>query len=42
MQASAPDLIDLRGERKQTLDLYGADLESPSFWAQLFAGSADD
>jgi hypothetical protein len=31
MQASAPDLIDLSGESKQTLDLYGADLETPSF-----------
>ena len=31
MQAGAPDLIDLRGESKQTLDLYGADLEKPSF-----------
>jgi len=31
MQASAPDLIDLTGESKQTLNLYGADPEAPSF-----------
>ena len=31
MQASAPELIDLKGESKQTLDLYGADLGTPSF-----------
>jgi len=31
MQASAPELIDLRGETKETLSLYGADLDAPSF-----------
>lgn len=31
MQTSAPDLIDLQGESKATLDLYGVDPASPSF-----------
>jgi hypothetical protein len=31
MQTSAPDLIDLRGESKETLDLYGAEPGKPSF-----------
>ena len=31
LQASAPDLIDLRGESQATLNLYGADLKKPSF-----------
>ncbi|WZP00224.1 DUF1501 domain-containing protein [Isosphaeraceae bacterium EP7] len=33
MQASAPELIDLRGESKATLDLYGAEPGQPSFAA---------
>jgi len=31
MQSSAPELIDLRGESKATLDLYGVDPAKPSF-----------
>ncbi|MFO0946353.1 MAG: DUF1501 domain-containing protein [Planctomycetota bacterium] len=31
MQTSAPDLIDLTGESKATLDLYGVDPDKPSF-----------
>ena len=31
MQASAPNLIDLRDETQRTLDLYGADPEVPNF-----------
>lgn len=31
MQSSAPELMDLSGESKQTLDLYGADPAKPSF-----------
>ncbi len=31
MQASAPDLVDLSGESKETLDLYGAEPGRPSF-----------
>jgi arylsulfatase A-like enzyme len=31
MQASAPDLVDLRGESPATLALYGADVHAPSF-----------
>ncbi len=31
MQTSAPELMDLRGESKETLDLYGADPDKPSF-----------
>jgi hypothetical protein len=31
MQTSAPDLIDLRGESKATLDLYGVEPGKPSF-----------
>jgi hypothetical protein len=31
MQTSAPELMDLRGERKETLDLYGCDPAVPSF-----------
>jgi hypothetical protein len=31
MQTSAPELIDIRGESKATLDLYGADPAQPSF-----------
>jgi len=31
MQSSAPELIDLRGESKATLDLYGVDPAQPSF-----------
>ncbi|CAN5882316.1 DUF1501 domain-containing protein [soil metagenome] len=31
MQTSAPELIDLAGESKATLDLYGADPSRPSF-----------
>jgi Protein of unknown function (DUF1501) len=31
MQVSAPNLLDLKDESKHTLDLYGADLEKPSF-----------
>jgi hypothetical protein len=31
MQTSAPDLIDIRGESKATLDLYGVDPSQPSF-----------
>jgi hypothetical protein len=30
MQSAAPELIDLRGETKETLDLYGIDREDPS------------
>ena len=31
MQSSAPELIDLKGESKQTLEMYGADPARPSF-----------
>jgi hypothetical protein len=31
MQTSAPELMDLRGESKETLDLYGCDPAVPSF-----------
>lgn len=31
MQSSAPQLMDLKGETKETLDLYGADPGKPSF-----------
>ncbi len=31
MQSSAPELIDLSGESKATLDLYGVEKEKPSF-----------
>lgn len=31
MQSSAPDLIDISGESKATLDLYGVDPQQPSF-----------
>lgn len=31
LQASAPDLMDLHGETKETLDLYGVEPEKPSF-----------
>jgi arylsulfatase A-like enzyme len=31
MQASAPELIDLSGESRATLDLYGVELDKPSF-----------
>ena len=31
LQASAPDLLDLRRESQETLDLYGIDLDKPSF-----------
>jgi uncharacterized protein (DUF1501 family) len=31
MQTSAPELMDLRGETKETLDLYGADAQKPSY-----------
>ena len=31
MQTSAPDLIDIQGESKATLDLYGVDPAQPSF-----------
>ena len=31
MQTSAPELIDLAGESKATLDLYGAEPGKPSF-----------
>ena len=31
MQSSAPELIDLKGESKATLDLYGVDPTQPSF-----------
>src|SRR3954469_14066569 len=31
LQTSAPELMDLRGETKATLDLYGADPAKPSF-----------
>jgi hypothetical protein len=31
MQSSAPDLIDLKQESQETLDLYGADPDKPSF-----------
>ena len=31
LQSSAPDLMDLRSESKATLDMYGVDLEKPSF-----------
>jgi hypothetical protein len=30
MQTSAPELMDLSGETKETLDLYGADPAKPS------------
>jgi hypothetical protein len=33
MQTSAPDLIDLSGESRATLDLYGAEPGKPSFAA---------
>ncbi|QDT57441.1 hypothetical protein Pan44_55100 [Caulifigura coniformis] len=31
MQSSAPELVDLSGETKETMDLYGADPSKPSF-----------
>ena len=31
LQTSAPDLMDLRSEGQETLDLYGADPDTPSF-----------
>ncbi|QEF97050.1 hypothetical protein Mal15_10850 [Stieleria maiorica] len=31
MQSSAPELMDIRSETRQTLDLYGADPDKPSF-----------
>ena len=31
LQTSAPELMDLRGESKATLDMYGADPDKPSF-----------
>lgn len=31
LQSSAPDLMDLKGESKETLELYGADPDTPSF-----------
>jgi hypothetical protein len=31
LQTSAPELMDLRSETKETLDLYGADPDKPSF-----------
>ncbi|MGC1272563.1 MAG: DUF1501 domain-containing protein [Planctomycetaceae bacterium] len=31
LQTSAPELTDLRGETKETLDLYGCDPDKPSF-----------
>ena len=31
LQSSAPELIDLKDESQSTLDLYGADLQQPSF-----------
>ncbi len=31
LQTSAPELMDLRGEGRETLDLYGADPDKPSF-----------
>ncbi|WP_182867630.1 DUF1501 domain-containing protein [Stieleria mannarensis] len=31
MQASAPELMDIRSETQKTLDLYGADPDKPSF-----------
>lgn len=31
MQTSAPELMDLRGESKETLEMYGADPNKPSF-----------
>ncbi len=31
LQTSAPELMDLRSESKETLDMYGADPEKPSF-----------
>lgn len=31
MQTSAPELMDLRGESKETLDMYGADPDKPSY-----------
>ena len=31
LQTSAPELMDLKSESKETLDLYGADPEKPSF-----------
>jgi Protein of unknown function (DUF1501) len=31
MQSSAPELIDLAGETKETMDLYGAEVGKPSF-----------
>ena len=30
MQSAAPELIDIKGETKETLDLYGVDREDPS------------
>jgi hypothetical protein len=31
LQSSAPDLMDLKSESKETLDMYGADPDKPSF-----------
>lgn len=33
MQASVPDLVDLRSESKQTLDMYGPDVHKPGSFA---------
>ncbi len=38
MQSSAPDLIDLRGETQQTLDLYGVDRKEPDVTAHRGGG----
>jgi hypothetical protein len=33
MQASVPDLVDLRGETRETLEMYGPDVETPGSFA---------
>jgi hypothetical protein len=38
MQSSAPDLIDLKGETQQTLDLYGIDRKEPDVKAHRGGG----
>jgi hypothetical protein len=38
MQSSAPDLIDLKGETQQTLDLYGVDRKEPDLTAHRGGG----
>ncbi len=42
MQASVPDLMNIKDESQETLDLYGADPDKASFGKKLYPGSALD